>query len=145
MRGEQYYQWMERREKTSAAPGEALTAVQDSKAAKLCPECSRLLIRYRVGHGADFSLDRCNTCAGIWFDAAEFETLHQLGLHDRIHFIFSAAWQANVTRDDQRKSHDALLLQKLGTDDFEELKRVRAWVRGHAHRAAILASLTESE
>ena len=63
-------------------------ATGDSRA-KLCPECGRLLIRYKVGQELPFALDRCGGCGGVWFDADEWELLKARNLHHHMHCIFS--------------------------------------------------------
>jgi Zn-finger nucleic acid-binding protein len=128
------------REVFEAVPGEP--AVRDNRKAKLCPYCGRFLTRAKVGRGLEFLLDRCGSCGGIWFDANEWEVLKGRGLHDAVHFVFSDAWQADVSRRDREAQHDRLLAQKVGEADWAEVKRVRAWLDAHPHRAELYAYLT---
>jgi Zn-finger nucleic acid-binding protein len=115
--------------------------VQDSVAAKLCPECGRFLIRHKVGHGVDFCIDRCTACGGIWLDANEWQQLRRRGLHDDLHFVFSAAWQAGLHREDDLTRHEHMLAQKLGAADAAEIRRIKQWIDAHPHRAALCAYL----
>ena len=88
-----YWAWLETpgRNESPAVSSDANYTVVDSIKAKICPECGHLLSRAKVGHGANFHIDRCAHCGGIWFDALEWESLRALGLHDDVHFIFSKA------------------------------------------------------
>ena len=113
--------------------------------AKLCPECGRFLTRAKVGHGVGFHLDRCGACGGTWFDANEWEVLRARNLHDDVHFIFSAAWQAHVARREREEAHERLMAEKLGDADWAEVKRIRAWLHGHPQRSQLYAALTWDE
>ncbi|HET6246669.1 MAG TPA: zf-TFIIB domain-containing protein [Tepidisphaeraceae bacterium] len=139
-----YWAWLESPEAKADLPataGEVHFAVTDSMKAKICPECGHLLSRAKAGHGADFYLDRCSHCGGIWFDAMEWEALRAKGLHDDVHFVFSKAWQAEIARAERQKQHDRLLREKLGDADFAEIQRIKAWLDAHPHRPELYAVL----
>jgi Zn-finger nucleic acid-binding protein len=142
-----YWKWLESRDATQvgAVAADVRVPVADSAKAKLCPKCGRLLTRAKVGRGADFSLDRCSHCGGIWFDADEWDALLALGLHDDVHFVFSDAWQADIARIDRQKQHDRLLREKLGDADFEKIQQIKAWLEGHAHRVELYAILLDDK
>lgn len=53
-------------------PAEESVEVHHTKTGKLCPECTRILLPSKVGHGLDFRIDRCGNCGGMWFDANEW-------------------------------------------------------------------------
>ena len=109
----------------------------------LCPECRKLLARFRVGHGLSFFIDHCAGCGGIWLDANEWEALKRTHLEDRIHRIFSAAWQAQILRDQQRQATEHRLIANIGQADFGELQRMTQWIEAHAHCNEIMAYLLE--
>lgn len=143
IRGERYYLWLDSHEDEPETAGEeeARVTVHDSAGAKLCPECGRLLTRFQVGHGVEFAIDRCGGCGGIWLDAREWEVLRGKGLHDDVHFVFSAAWQSEIQRQRRRQNAERLLAEKLGEPDFDELKRIREWIDSHPRRNEIYAFL----
>jgi Zn-finger nucleic acid-binding protein len=145
--GDVYLQWVAVHGRqpgpSASSAGLAPTEIRDSPKAKICPACGRLLTRARVGHGVAFHLDRCGGCAGFWLDPGEWDALLARGLHDDAHHVFSDAWQADVLREDRRQQRDRLMLGKLGEADWAEAQRVKAWIDGHAHRAEVLAYLTE--
>ncbi|HEX7313167.1 MAG TPA: zf-TFIIB domain-containing protein [Pyrinomonadaceae bacterium] len=145
VRGVSYWHWLnshgenlpERREPpTGEAPPE-------DRRAKLCPECHTSMFRYTVGHGLGFGLDQCPACKGIWFDAAEWEALRERNLHDDIHAVFTAPWQAEVSREERRRRLEQIYLKRFGAEDYEEVKRVREWLDASARKQELLAYLTD--
>ena len=67
-----------------------------SQRALICPESGRLLLRYRVGHGLRFHIDRSPATGGVWLDKGEWEALKSKGLHVSLHLIFTAAYQRQI-------------------------------------------------
>jgi Zn-finger nucleic acid-binding protein len=138
----QYWKWLDRHGQTlqelpAAEAGEL--PPDDSPAGKLCPECGHFLTQRKVGHGADFHLDRCNCCGGIWFDKNEWETLHSRNLHDKVHFVFSAAWQKQVRDEESSETFEKRIKSILGQDDYEKLKQTAAWINSHPQKNTILS------
>ena len=141
--GERYWLWHERHSPSrSSGPAQSdAVAIHDSGPAKLCPECGRFLTHVKVGHGVGFCIDRCGGCSGLWLDAHEWEALKEHHLHDRLHHVFSAAWQAEIAREERQRQHEQVLLEKLGQDDLEEIKRIRGWLEKHPKRRELYAFL----
>src|SRR5688500_17875140 len=142
-----YWKWLDaqggKTPERAPEPGAVELQVTESSKAKLCPECGRFLTRAKVGHGVAFILDRCGNCGGVWLDANEWQALKARNLHDNLHEIFSGAWQAAVAKEAREKAHDQLLREKLGDADFNEVKRVKAWLDGHPKRAELYAVLLD--
>jgi len=89
-----YWRWKEEYNGFSKKANEEVDIVTyDSKADKVCPECSEPLKCYRVGRGTNIVIDRCEACNGVWFDKNEWEALRQKQFHDEIHLVFSSFWQ----------------------------------------------------
>jgi Zn-finger nucleic acid-binding protein len=146
LEGERYHSWLEKQPREGHTTQAAVDLpVRESEAAKLCPKCGRFLGRFNVGHGLEFRLDRCGHCGGIWFDANEWETLKARGLHERVHFVFSAAWQAEFVRQEHDKTMEKLLIERLGEGDLAEVRRIKAWIEGHPRRAELYAFLIQRE
>src|ERR1700722_5261248 len=61
-----------------------VVADDSTQPARLCPESGRVLIRYRVGHGLPFHVDRSPETGGIWLDRGEWEALKSKGLHTEL-------------------------------------------------------------
>lgn len=143
VRGEHYYRWLDhpdRAPQTEPATG-AVGELIDSPKAKICPECGKLMRRCRVGHGAAFSIDRCGACGGMWLDANEWEALARHGLRDRVHFVFSDAWQTRLLQQERNDAAHRQVEARLGPQDFGELLRVTDWIEHHPHRDEVAAYL----
>jgi Zn-finger nucleic acid-binding protein len=84
--------------------------------AKLCPECGRILIKYGVGHGMNFTLDQCGHCLGIWFDKNEWVSLKQRNLHDEVHKVFTASWQTQARKEERKRNLERIYLNRFGSD-----------------------------
>jgi Zn-finger nucleic acid-binding protein len=145
--GDIYLLWVDRRGATAPetlpAADTPTPSVADVPKAKLCPQCGRLLARGRVGRGLNFSLNRCATCGGFWFDAGMWDALLARGLHDDAHHVFSPVWQAEALRQERQQQHERLMIAKLGDADFQEIRRIRKWIETHPHRSELYAVLME--
>jgi Zn-finger nucleic acid-binding protein len=98
---------------------------------KFCPKCAYILIKYKVGHDVNFSLDRCGHCGGAWFDANEWKILKSQQLHARVYEIFSHGWQSDVREKEHNKAMEDILRGRLGDADYDEFKRVKKWLDTH--------------
>jgi Zn-finger nucleic acid-binding protein len=109
----------------------------------ICAECGKLLSRYRVGHGVNFCIDRCAGCGGIWFDDNEWELLQQNHLEDRVHLVFSTAWQAQILHEHHERAIEERLIARIGAQGFSELKRITEWIHAQPRRQEMRAYLLE--
>lgn len=142
----QYWKWLEAHganQPEKSSDNSPQPPVTDSTKAKICPECGHLLTRRIVGHGINFSIDRCGTCGGIWFDKNEWEILKNRNLHDDIHFIFSSAWQHRIVEEQQKKTYEKRIETILGSSDFAKLKDLKSWLARHPKRNTIMAFLSD--
>ncbi len=147
IRGTEYWRWLQDRGPNLP---ERLEPPDDQvppgdKDLRPCPECKIMMVKYKVGRGLAFSLDQCVGCKGVWFDKREWEALRQRNLHDDIHAIFTAPWQSEATREERRRRLEQIYVRKYGKEDYEEIKRVRAWLDGHSRRHELLAYLTDPD
>lgn len=148
VQGAKYWEWLEVHgpnlpERFDATAAEI--AVADTKDVKTCPECRRFMVKYHVGHSVNFALDQCAACKGIWFDTNEWEVLKKRNLHDDIHAIFTAPWQAEAVKDVTRRRLEQIYVSKFGREEYDEVKRVRAWLDGHPRKQEILAYLIDRD
>lgn len=141
---EQYNQWLRAHganlpEKPAQEQVELVSG--ETVGAKFCPQCRFMLMKYKVGHNVNFSLNRCGHCGGMWFDKNEWEILKSRNLHDDVHMVFSHSWQSKV-RDDERVAFlDAALRKELGEEDFNEVRRIKGWMDSHPKSAQLFAFL----
>jgi Zn-finger nucleic acid-binding protein len=146
LQSQHYWDWLEWQKANPESPPTANTSsptdiATDTPPARRCPECGHFLTHAKVGHGLSFHIDRCGTCGGMWFNPGEWEALRAMNLHAQAHFIFSAAWQASVAREDRQAAHEEILRQKLGVADLDEIRRVKKWIEAHPHRSELYAYL----
>lgn len=144
-----YWAWLQRQEVAAESPAVdkdgAKSVDADAQPAQRCPDCGHFLSHAKVGHGVTFQIDRCGTCGGMWFNKGEWDALRARNLHTQAHFIFSPAWQSAIACDQRREAHEAILLQKLGSADLDEIRRIKKWVEMHPHRAELHAYLQPHE
>ncbi len=145
--GSKYYAWLEQRDAIEpvkdAAEGLNIESGEENTA-KLCPSCSVILHKYRVGHDMDFSLDHCHGCGGIWFDRNEWIILKSRNLHDELTTIFTKAYQTKVRKEASRKTMKDMFATRFGKD-YEEIQRIRGWPHEHPESLALLGYLTDPD
>lgn len=125
------------------APSAVKFEVNELAKAKLCPECGRILLRFKVGHGLDFFVERCGGCGGVWLDRNEWEALHARGLDDDLHRIFSPTWQEHIRTEALRQKIERIYEKRFGAEAYRKARDIRAWVQHHPEKRALIAFLTE--
>ncbi len=144
-----YWKWLETRTVSSPEPPPAEhprnVVVKQGETPKFCPDCGRFMRRLKVGHGIQFVVDRCATCGGFWLDANEWENLKSRHIHERLHFIASDAWQAEVARQEREQGHERIVREKIGVEDLEKIKAIKAWIEGHPRKAELYAVLLDKK
>ena len=144
MRFGDYLTWRERHADGATGASEGVSDVEEqaltdtSPSLRRCPDGGHVLLRYRIGHGVPFSLDRCGACNGVWFDRAEWASLRTRGLHRELPEIFGPSWQFGLRSEAQRTQQEKRFSERLGT----EAGRVREfadWIAAHPRRSEILA------
>jgi Zn-finger nucleic acid-binding protein len=140
----QYWLWKDKHPENLPEKESSITLqTSDVIKSKVCPECSKLLSRYHVGHGVSFTIDRCEQCRGIWFDANEWEILHDKNLHDEIHFIFSNHWQKTAREEIMGINRDNNLSRLIGDENIAKVKEFKAWLKSQKERSTIIAYLSD--
>jgi len=128
-----------------SSPCEANLDLNDVEHAKICPECGRILIKYKVGRGLSFYVEHCPGCGGVWLDRNEWEALEQKQLHDDIHMIFSSQWQKGVREESLRKRFTEVYTSRFGAEGYEQVKEFRAWLTQQGHPQEIIAYLVADD
>lgn len=126
------------------APAPTSVPHTESEKAKICPDCGRLLRRYKVWPDVDFYLDRCNTCNGVWFDQNEWDILKEHKVHDEITLIFTQPWQEQIRELEAQHFFEQMYQTRFG-DDHEEIKRIRAWLENHPQKTNLIAYLLDED
>jgi Zn-finger nucleic acid-binding protein len=140
-----YEAWRARRPADTAETSTAAEFnVTDNHKAKLCPQCGRLLLPYRVGHGVSFSIDYCGACGGIWLDQNEWEAIKARNLHDNLHQIVTERWQTDVRQSAIQESIERAYERQLG-GAYPKAQEIKAWLRGQPQKGLLLAYLADSQ
>ncbi|MFC4995135.1 hypothetical protein [Rubritalea tangerina] len=142
-----YWEWLrqqpERLAHLPAATG-PVPQIEGSQGAKVCPESGTIMLRYKVGHGFPFSIDRSMT-GGVWLDAGEWEALKERQFHDEIHLIFTAPWQKAIRDAQGLVTRKELMEERFEHDLLEKLDEIKGLLEGHPYREFAVAYLGRSE
>ena len=143
-----YYIWQERSvSRTRPLPPdyEPQAAADALQRALICQESGCIMVRYRVGNGLDFQIDRSPKTGGVWLDSGEWDALKSKGLHEELHLIFSAPYQRRLRTELSSAQLQDRFRQRIGEKDFERAQEVKVWLEQHPKRRDILAYLLEGE
>lgn len=142
-----YFAWKERQPQGTMAPpeGGAPFLQDDSRQrALVCPESGRLLLRYRVGHGLQFHIDRSPATGGVWLDKGEWEALKSKGLHVALNLIFTAAYQRQIRSEEYVQTLTEAFRERIGAADFSKVTAFGAWLAHHPRRRDICCYLLDN-
>ncbi|MBT9525071.1 MAG: hypothetical protein IV105_07415 [Rhizobacter sp.] len=137
-----YQRWRVRSPQPLAA--DIVTLPQDGDAdsrVRACPNCARLMQRYRPATELEFWLDRCAPCQLVWFDRDEWTALSDLGLAGRLRDVLTDAWQRQLRDDEIDQQREVALRARHGAACMDELARMRDWLDAQPQRDELLALL----
>lgn len=117
----------------------------DNNKALLCPDCGRILRRFKIWPNHDFHLDRCQSCNGIWFDENEWQTLQSQNFHLQLNDFFTHAWQEKLRGQEMHLRFDKMYRDVFGSDDYDKVKEMRNWLIAHPNGNRLLAYLTDRD
>ncbi|WP_031433720.1 TFIIB-type zinc ribbon-containing protein [Methylomarinum vadi] len=136
-----YRDWQERHplaaKFTEATKQTAEIDDNDTKTALNCPKCGGIMTKYRFSAQSQQRLDLCVRCNEVWLDDGEWKLIQALSLTEQFTRFFNDRWQLQI----KQEHHAALQEDKFKTlfgKDYEEIKRLRDWLAGHAQRREIL-------
>ncbi|MFH2045083.1 MAG: zf-TFIIB domain-containing protein [Pseudomonadota bacterium] len=109
--------------------------------AKLCPECGRIMSKYKVGHGIPFKLDFCGSCNGFWLDNNEWKILKSKNLHDEINKIFTRSWQKNIREEENQEALKQVIQKRIGEEIFGKADEFKQWLDEQEEKDMIIAYL----
>ena len=112
--------------------------------ALICPESGRLLIRYRVGHGLPFCVDRSPVTGGVWLDKGEWEALKSKGLHVTLNLIFTTSYQRQVRSAEYAEQLTETFRDRIGSADFSKVVEFGAWLAHHPKNRDICCYLLDN-
>lgn len=145
---QEYFLWRERHvQRTRPLPPDYQPELAEDSAQRtlICPESGALLLRYRVGSGLHFQIDRSPKTGGVWLDAGEWNALKSRGLHDELHLIFTAPYQRQLRSELSTSQLNAQFENRIGREDFERAKEIKSWLTNHPKRRDLLAFLLDDD
>lgn len=138
-----YWTWLHKQpERLEHLAAESVPSpkVVENDLAKICPESGTIMLRYKVGHAFDFTIDRSMT-GGVWFDQGEWEALRARQFHDEIHLIFTAPWQHEVQREEAKRASQSLLKDRFDAETLAEIEDLKSRLAEHPHKEYAYAYL----
>jgi Zn-finger nucleic acid-binding protein len=129
-----------------AATGETPTpASGDNPDARVgfCPAGHGLLIRAKVETSRPFYLDRCGTCAGIWFDAGEWAALAATEWLHHVDDLWDPVFRRRLREERARKQQIEALEQALGAEAARKVVDLAGELKKHPHRSIAMAFLID--
>lgn len=112
--------------------------IEDTENAISCPNCSSVMIKYRLSKSADNMLDFCERCDVTWLDGGEWGQLSDVGLQHSLGTVFTEPWQRKVRSELSQQIRESVLRERFG-QDYERLKEFRDWLHSHPKFESILA------
>ena len=119
--------------------------VADSKRALCCPQCQRIMVKFKVASDASHSIDFCLSCSLVWLDSGEWEYLKSKGLHTRIRSISTDSWQRKIREQIGARMRIENFKQSIGEEAFPVTEKFRLWLAEQPNRAEILRYLNVVE
>lgn len=119
------------------------TADDSQQPALLCPESGCLLVRFRVGRGLNFHIERSPRTGGVWLGAGEWDALKSKGLDRELHLIFSHPYQQQIVRELRDEQLRKQFAHRIGEPDFQRVADFVDWLSQHPKQRDIVAYLRE--
>lgn len=117
-------------------------SVEDSKQARLCPKCDKIMLKFRLGLNSENKIDLCSHCDEAWLDKGEWELVKKLDLHATFPQIFTDAWQRNIRKQKEANSLKVHFEKIIGAEDFANVEKFKTWLDEHPQKADIKHYLT---
>ncbi len=126
-----YREWAEKFTHKKEANTPQLKEVEDTSNVKLCPKCSKIMLKFRIDGSTSNKVDVCTNCDEAWLDEGEWELLGSLEIQHKLNSIFTDPWQRNIREEDAKKSHEKRFKEILGTEQYQKLSDVKEWIISH--------------
>ena len=114
----------------------------DTKKVTMCPDCGKILIKYKVAKNIPFSVDHCENCNGVWLDKDEWDTLIQNNLHHHMMRFFTEPWQHKIKLEMSVAKFEEIYKNRFG-NDYDKILEIREWIRSNPKKDHIIAFITD--
>jgi len=102
--------------------------LEESQGTLICPIAKTIMHKYRINSSTDHKLDFSPRVGGVWLDSGEWQYLREHGLARTINSIFTDQWQKQIRKNDKQTLFSELYERKFGTEDYQKIKELRAWL-----------------
>ncbi len=109
----------------------------------LCPDCGRIIRRYKIWPNLDFYLDRCGGCNGIWFDQHEWAVFNEHWSVRNLNLFFTDEWQQKLKKEEMASRFEEMYLERLGERDYSRIKEIRSWIYSNPNKEQLIAYLID--
>ncbi len=129
-----YREWAENYTFQKAGNAPNLSEVEDTKNAKVCTKCSKIMLKFRIDGSTSNKVDVCTTCDDAWLDEGEWELLSSLEIQHKLNHVFTDPWQQNIIEGDSQKAHEQRFKEILGVEQYGKLLGVKEWINDHPNK-----------
>lgn len=117
----------------------------DNKKANFCPDCGRILIKYKVSGAIPFYVDQCGSCNGLWLDRSEWEVIVGNKLQYQVNDFFTTEWQGKIRREMTAQWFEESYRKKFGDDNYNKLKEIRRWIYEDKQKGEMISFLIDED
>lgn len=116
--------------------------VEDQAAAKQCPKCARLMVKYRLSSDVNNRLDYCSSCDEVWLDKDEWTLFKQLQLPVELPQLLTDSWQRHIREEQRAAALKKVYVDMVGEADFEKVAEFKQWLDAHPHKIQLKHFIT---
>jgi Uncharacterized protein conserved in bacteria len=117
----------------------------DNKKANICPDCGRILIKYKVSGQLPFYVDHCASCNGLWLDRNEWNGIVKKNLQYQVKDFFTSNWQEKIRREMSKQRFEDSYRSKFGEEDYIKLKEIREWIYKRKLKGEMISFLIDMD
>lgn len=136
-----YREWAENYDLKKEKNPPQLKEVEDTLNAKVCPKCSKIMLKFRIDGSSSNKVDVCTNCDEAWLDEGEWELLGSLSIQHKLNSIFTEPWQRNIRNNEAQVAYEQRFKEVLGLEQFQKLSEVKQWIDKHPNKADLIRYL----
>lgn len=112
---------------------------KDSETGKKCPDCGKQVVARKAGFGAEFKVDRCDHCFGIWLDKNEWELLKTKNLNTAIYYMFTSTWEMKVRSQTEFTLKLEAIKKNFSIDQSSKIVDFLEWLEQQENKKELIS------
>lgn len=132
-----FVSWKQAHPEREFAAITALEESEDSPMALFCPVSHTLMRKLKISTDTEHRLDYSAAVGGVWLDKGEWPLLKSLGLASCLNLLVTEGWQLKLKQSQTELNFADHYRSKFGDANYQELKRIRAWLAAQPNRAEL--------